>query len=764
VADYVTTPIPANPTLEPNSATKAASVLVGAAGTTNQGIIGLGFGQKLVGTSSDPSVTVSPTADTNYLIAGTGALLTKWGPFRIPSKASGGGESTAPLTASSTGTTSSDYEDHWLFLKDPARTSTAAPYGVQFDLWRYRIESGNMAAASLTVWALNSDGTTSFNRLDGGGTGAGLSTQGLITRAEMTKTTVGSFGHALYFASRSDMVSSDFRVPATKTDGTVAASTSTLPEGCRVQLDPSINISALTALSTFERNVALTLQSHGAYLTDRTGSTTPGMNFQVEGGDPTDLRIQAPTSTVPWGYAGDPIRAAGVGTASNPAGQYSTFIPYDYYEMPDIPWRNSAGAPNMRVLAAWDGSVTTAGATLSATATLTSGSAPASPPPSASTSTVLPGSQAVIWTFAVGPHTALPNWALVQARSRRVTWRLTTPSDATFSIDGESADALQLSELVTDLWVYRNGSPLFRGRVGTTSDSYDGNLLTSTVNVADYKGVLARRELIEGDTLTYTNVDQSAIALGLINSTQGHSGGQLGIVAGVGASTGVLRARTYQAGLNVGETLDKLSNVQNGFEWDITPTATAALHLDVFSPTRGSNNNVVLDVGGRVRTFQRQFDPGLYANAVRVTGANTTGGTAAGALTAVNQAASNIGSAAQGRWDSQVGDTTIVEQTTLTERAAAELAESQVILPQWTVELQPNGWGGPSDVWLGDTVTLIGKIGRLNDVGPLRVQEVECSFDDDDTVTTKITLGQVPLSRRFRLRTFSQRLTALERR
>lgn len=422
----------------------------------------------------------------------------------------------------------------------------------------------------------------------------------------------------------------------------------------------------------------------------------------------------------------------------------------------------------------------TAGASLSATATLTSGpvvtvpagttapppasGTPAPQPPRSSVGTLAVLPKPIIWTFSVGPHTALPNWALTQARARRVTWRLTTPSDATFSIDGESADALQLSELVTDLWVYRDGSPLFRGRVGTTSDSYDGNLLTTTANVADYKGILARRLLLEGDTLTYANVDQAGIALGLINSTQGHSGGQLGIVAGVGASTGVLRARTYQAGLNVGETLDKLSNVQNGFEWDITPTATAALHLDVFSPTRGANNGVVLDVGGRVRTFQRQFDPGLYANAVRVTGANTTGGTAAGALTAVNQAASNIGSAAQGRWDSQIGDTTIVEQTTLTERAAAELVESQVILPQWTVELQPNGWGGPSDVWLGDTVQLIGKIGRLNDVGPLRVQEVECSFDDDDTVTTKITLGQVPLSRRFRLRTFSQRLTALERR
>jgi len=378
--------------------------------------------------------------------------------------------------------------------------------------------------------------------------------------------------------------------------------------------------------------------------------------------------------------------------------------------------------------------------------------------------TVLPNAQAVVWTFAVGSNNSLPNWALTQAHSRRVTWRLTTPSDCSFDIDGETLDALQISELVSDVWVYRNGVPLFRGRVGTTSDSYDGSMLKTTVNVADYKGVLARRLLIEGDTLAYTTAtDQAAIALGLINATQGNSGGQLGIVAGIGASTGVTRVRTFLAGQNVGEELDKLAHVQGGFDWDISPTRTPALHLDIYSPTRGATTSAVLDVGGRVRTFQRQYDPGMYANAVRITGANTTGGAPPG-LTAVNRAASNIGTAAQGRWDSQVGDTNIVEQTTLTERAGAELAESSTVLPQWTVELQPNSWGGPADVWLGDTVPLVGKIGRLNDVGPLRVQEITCVFDDDDTVTTTVTLGQVPLSRRFRLRTFSQRLSALERR
>lgn len=56
------------------------------------------------------------------------------------------------------------------------------------------------------------------------------------------------------------------------------------------------------------------------------------------------------------------------------------------------------------------------------------------------------------------------------------------------------------------------------------------------------------------------------------------------------------------------------------------------------------------------------------------------------------------------------------------------------------------------------------KSGRLNVLESQRVQELTLDFDDNDTVTTTLTLGQVPPDRRWLLRTVNQRLTALERR
>ena len=45
----------------------------------------------------------------------------------------------------------------------------------------------------------------------------------------------------------------------------------------------------------------------------------------------------------------------------------------------------------------------------------------------------------------------MPTWPLSRATGRKVTWRLTAPSDASFNVDGTARDATQIRELVTDL-------------------------------------------------------------------------------------------------------------------------------------------------------------------------------------------------------------------------------------------------------------------------------------------------------------------------
>jgi hypothetical protein len=361
------------------------------------------------------------------------------------------------------------------------------------------------------------------------------------------------------------------------------------------------------------------------------------------------------------------------------------------------------------------------------------------------------------WALAVGPWSGMPDWQLTEAKGRKVTLRLSGAHEASFALDGASRDAARIDELVTDVWLWWNGRPLYRGRIGSTGDDHDGDRHAMTVASADYRALLGRRLLYEGDTLTYTQVDQAQLAWNLISTTQGRTGGSLGIVRGAGQTTGVLRDRTWKPGESVRHYLELLADVQNGFEYDLTPAAdSTALSFDVFYPRRGTDRQVVLDFPGAVTRWSRQVDPGQYANSIRVSGDE--------AIAPARAEATDIAARDEGRWDAQVGDTTILEAATLTARAQAELARAQTVTPSWQVTLRPGFWGGPDHIWLGDPVTLAVRSGRLNTLTSLRVQEVGIDLDDNDRATISLTLGQVPPQRRWRLQRIDQRLVSLERR
>lgn len=344
---YSTTPIPASPVLDANSASRSAAVLVGTT-NPNQGKISMG-GALYVTTASDPLKAVVATSDTNYLIGGTAGLLSTWGPqFRVPVGAAGGYEFSSTAA-------DNDFGDHWMYLRDTTPRS-GAPYGVQFDFWRFRYNNTTQfECASLSVWALNSDGSLSFTKLAGSGTGAGLSCQMTLAQADLTVDT--PILHAIAFSSPGDKVSTGYVEPATKTDGTVTPTTSTLIEGKRVQLDPSKNLDSVAGLNAgtvtakFQKRIGTAYQVYGGYLLDRAGAGNPAMYFGVFSQDATDINRSNPTAALPWGHPGDALRAA---NGSNPAGIFYGIIPYDYFEFPDVPWRTGT-VSNVRVLKSWNG-------------------------------------------------------------------------------------------------------------------------------------------------------------------------------------------------------------------------------------------------------------------------------------------------------------------------------------------------------------------------------------------------------------------------
>jgi hypothetical protein len=154
--------------------------------------------------------------------------------------------------------------------------------------------------------------------LDGSGidaagtTAAGFSAlAGLVRTFEIQN---GSIDHALVFSS--SLACQDAkRYPAVRTDGRSTAA-HCVPEGARVQLDPSIDVATIPGITPGEQAVGRALQIYGGYCRERGGATL-AINFQTPSDQP------------------DPYPAAGLVS--------------DYYNMPHIPWSK------LRVLRTWDG-------------------------------------------------------------------------------------------------------------------------------------------------------------------------------------------------------------------------------------------------------------------------------------------------------------------------------------------------------------------------------------------------------------------------
>lgn len=392
---------------------------------------------------------------------------------------------------------------------------------------------------------------------------------------------------------------------------------------------------------------------------------------------------------------------------------------------------------------------------------LTGAEAPSAPP---TTVPILPVARPRNrWQLVAGPAAGGYQLSLTEATDRQMRFKLTEPSEISFTLDGRHPQAAAVEELTTDvhvLWSPADGPTqvLARGRVGDTGDDIGEISHSVTFAVLDYRAVLQRRRLYDSSIKTWTATDQAEIAWQLLQQTQTRPGGGLGISKGMGNPTGITRDRTYEVGDSIGERVQELSETVNGFDWDISPTSPSGLALDIWYPQRGVDRGVVLEYGGLVAKVRREVNTSEYGNALRYTGKDGA------LLTPQELEASGIATAPQGRWDLVFGDDGLTTQAALNDRAAWQLAESQVIRPAYTVTLRAGAWTGPDHIWLGDTVRLVIRSGRLDVDTSLRVYEIGISLDDDGAENVEITVGAPRPNFRRRASTTEKRLKNLERR
>lgn len=172
----------------------------------------------------------------------------------------------------------------------------------------------------------------------------------------------------------------------------------------------------------------------------------------------------------------------------------------------------------------------------------------------------------------------------------------------------------------TAIYAYRDGRPYWGGILWTRA--YDSKAGTVSLGAADFWSYFDHRKVlplldphpavdhVASKSVTYTQVDQNAIARNLITLAQSHIGGDIGIVCEDTAS-GILRDRTwYGYGLvDVGEALRQLSQVINGPDllFDLAgPDASGRpiRLLRIGSPRLGQQGSSwVFEAGGNLLTY-----------------------------------------------------------------------------------------------------------------------------------------------------------------
>jgi len=180
--------------------------------------------------------------------------------------------------------------------------------GKSYEFWQAQRTASGWSASWGGVVDLNGTGTP------GSAVGAGVSRLAGVVRAQ--EMADGRIDHALVFSTAASC-QGVFRYPATKTDASTSGP-GCIPEGTRVQLDPSIDVAAIPGITPGEVTIARALQKYGAYAVDTGGAA---MAFPFERAASAGL---------------DPYTSAG--------------LSWDYFKMSHIPWGR------VRVLAHWDAS------------------------------------------------------------------------------------------------------------------------------------------------------------------------------------------------------------------------------------------------------------------------------------------------------------------------------------------------------------------------------------------------------------------------
>lgn len=337
-------------------------------------------------------------------------------------------------------------------------------------------------------------------------------------------------------------------------------------------------------------------------------------------------------------------------------------------------------------------------------------------------------SSALDYNFVVGSGT--PQYVLANVKETSLKFGLKDASSVSFSLNQLDTIATNIVELVTDLWVYRNGDLIFRGRIGPSQDNLDANSGYVSFTAFDYRGLLGRRFIYDSDTAYWAGEDVATIAKSMLDATQARTSGNLGITTGVGFPTlGVVRTEVeVQVGSSIGSALDDLQESKvRGFDWEVDPL----LKLNMYAK-RGTTTTKYLEYKGSIKSLTRNYNTDDFANAILASGGDITD--------PIALESSTLASDIRGRWESESSWPDAETQELLNDRTEYLLEQVNVVPEEYNVDLSEGFWTGRTHIWLGDQITLLINYGRMSIGKVVRVHEVSISPDGNGAEQIQMVL------------------------
>jgi hypothetical protein len=299
------------------------------------------------------------------------------------------------------------------------------------------------------------------------------------------------------------------------------------------------------------------------------------------------------------------------------------------------------------------------------------------------------------FTLAIGPASLSRP---VQEINDFNAWRLDNNLDdgcsITFSARGGSLAAQLISELETDVFVYRLGQLVQRFRVTSLEENWrDDGENTIDVSAICYRRILRSRFV--RTPLTFTAETQGQIVADLIAHAQAADGGNLGITNGALEST-ILRDREYQIGQNIWDAITDLTRVEDGIAWDIDPALELAVRLQTDFPVVATP----IALGTTARRLARPSSADQFANATIVVG-NTQ------ATDPVIAQTSGITTDPRGRWERFVSSAGEADLLALQERANGVLTQAISPVSVWQAEMVPSRYFGDIELEIGEFCSVV---------------------------------------------------------